>query len=191
MTSIAPDNRRGRKRTRWLRRFAVVLVSVGVLVAVGGWLRGQEQWGPFSGQLVNEETGAPIVGANVMVSWNRRLPTPTGDGGQTFLDAVESVTDDEGRFELPGRPRYWELFVTRPAVGAFVPGYIAWVQEVTPPDGVPFVDPTVIKMRPLETWRCYELPRPSVTIPTERIPSLTRALQRATEECLARERSGP
>ena len=160
MTSADPLNRRWRRSTRWLRRFAVVLVAIGALVALTGWLRGQEQWGPFSGRLVDEETGTPIVDANVMVSWNRRLPTPTGDGGQTFLDAVESVTDAEGRFDLARRPRYWELFATRPGFSYFAPGYVASGREVNPPGGVPFVDSTVITMRPLKTMedRCRQRP---------------------------------
>lgn len=115
MTSTDPHPRR--RGWRWLRRLAIGLVVVVALVNVGGWLRGQAQWGPFSGQLVDEETGAPIAGAHVMVSWDRRLPTPTGDGGRSFLDAVETVTNSEGRFELAGRPRYWELFARDPRSG--------------------------------------------------------------------------
>ncbi len=173
MTSTDPHPRR--RGWRWLRRLAIGLVVVVALVNVGGWLRGQAQWGPFSGQLVDEETGAPIAGAHVMVSWDRRLPTPTGDGGRSFLDAVETVTNGEGRFELAGRPRYWELFATRPAVGAFAPGYSAWGQDVTPPDGVPFVDPTVIKMRPQKTQeeRCRQQPIPVLH---DRAPLFRRAI---------------
>ena len=57
---------------RWLRRLAIGLVVVGLLLAFGGWLRGQDQWGPFRGQVVDAETGAPIANANVMVSWGFR-----------------------------------------------------------------------------------------------------------------------
>lgn len=163
MTSTDPHPRR--RGSRWLRRLAIGLVAVVVLLIVGGWLRGQAQWGPFRGQLVDEETGAPIAGAHVMVSWDRRLPTPTGDGGRSFLDAVETVTSSEGRFELAGRPRYWELFATRPAVGMFAPGYVASGREVIPPDGVPFVDPTVIKMRPLKTRQERCLPQNRAGVP--------------------------
>ena len=173
MTSTDPHPRR--RGWRWLRRLAIGLVVVVALVNVGGWLRGQAQWGPFSGQLVDEETGAPIAGAHVMVSWDRRLPTPTGDGGRSFLDAVETVTNSEGRFELAGRPRYWELFATRPAVGAFAPGYSAWGQDVTPPDGVPVVDPPVIKMRPQKTReeRCRQQ---SIPVLHDRAPLFRRAI---------------
>ena len=191
MTSIDSHNRHWKRRARWPRRIAIGLMTVAILVIVIGWFRGQEQWGPFAGQLVDEETGAPITGANVMVSWDRRLPTLVGDGGRTFLDAVESVTDDEGRFELAGRPRYWELFATQPRFNYFAPGYMARGREIDPPAGVPFVDPTIVRMRPLDTWRCYELRRPSATVPSEAIPVLTRALQIATEECLAREGNEP
>ena len=165
MTSADPHDRRWRRSTRWLRRVVVGLIAVGLLLTFGGWLRGQQQWGPFSGQLVDEETGLPIAGAHVMVRWDRRLPTPTGDGGQTFLAAVESVTDDEGRFELAGRPRYWDLFVTRPGFSYFAPGHVARGREVTPPDGEPFVDPTVIKMRPLKTRQERCLPRNRAAVP--------------------------
>lgn len=160
MTSIDADHRHRSGSVRWLRRFAVGVAALIFLVFVVGWLRGQDQWGPFSGQLVDEETGAPIAGAHVMVSWDRRLPTLTGDGGRSFLYAVESVTDSEGRFELNGRPPFWELFATRPELGFFAPAYVARGREVTPPDGVRFVNTTVIKMRPLKTRdeRCRQLP---------------------------------
>ena len=185
MTST--DSPPRRRSWRWVRRLGLGLIALGLLLAFGGWLRGQDQWGPFSGQLVDEETGAPIAGANVMVSWGFRR---FGELLVRNFDARETVTDAQGRFELPRLWRLWTLNVMEPGVGYFAPGYVAAARKVTPPNGVPFVDPTVVKMRPLETWRCYELRRPSVMIPIEKIPKLTRALQIATEECLAKERSG-
>lgn len=159
MTSIDSNDRPRRKAVRWLRRFGIGALALALIAISASWLRGQDQWGPFSGQLVDEETGAPIAGANVMVSWDRRLPTPTGDGGRSFLYAAESVTDNEGRFELTGRPPFWELFATRPGFGYFAPAYLPIGRAVTP-GGVPFVDPTVVTMRPLKTReeRCRRRP---------------------------------
>src|SRR5687768_16042191 len=42
-----------------------------VFVATAGCRSGPEQWGPFRGQMVDAETGAPIPGAHFMVSWER------------------------------------------------------------------------------------------------------------------------
>ena len=157
MTSI--DARPRRRGWRWLRRFGVGLVVVGLLFAFGGWLRGQDQWGPFRGQVVDAETGAPIANANVMVSWSiRRFGLV--ETLSAFFDARETVTDAQGRFALPRLWRLWSLDVMEPGIGYFAPGYIATAREVTPPDGVPFVDPTVIKMRSLKTQeeRCRRQP---------------------------------
>jgi hypothetical protein len=69
-----------------------------------GCRSGQEQWGPFRGQVVDEETGKPIAGANVMVLWIREPPSLHFT--QSFYDAQETVTDVNGRFEIPPR-RHW------------------------------------------------------------------------------------
>jgi hypothetical protein len=148
---------------------------------------GQEQWGPFRGRIVDADTGAPIAGAHVIVTWYERQPNPV-QRQLVFFDAQETVTDEDGYFELPGLDRTFNLTMEPPAFDYFVPGYVAERREVTPPDGQPFVDPTVITMRALETWQCYEVGRPSVMIPQEKIPNLTRDLQAAVDECLARER---
>ena len=155
MTST--DSLSRRRAWRWLRRLAVALVVVGPLLTVGGWLRGQDQWGPFRGQVVDAETGAPIANANVMVSWGFRR---FGELLVRNFDARETVTDAQGRFELPRLWRLWTMSVMEPGIGYFAPGYVATAREVTPSDGVPFVDPTVIKMQRQKTQeeRCRRQP---------------------------------
>ena len=147
-SDMTPTDSRPRRGWRWLRRLAVGLVVVGLLVTIGGWLRAQDQWGPFRGQVVDAETGAPIANANVMVSWGFRR---FGELLVRNFDARETVTDAQGRFELPRLWRLWTLSVMEPGIGYFAPGYVATARAVTPSDGVPYVDPTVVKMRPLKT----------------------------------------
>ena len=155
MTST--DARPRRRGWRWLRRLAIGLVVIVVLLAFGGYLRGQDQWGPFRGQIIDAETGAPIANANVMVSWDFRR---FGERMLRNFDARETLTDAEGRFELPRLWRLWAVDVMEPGTSYFAPGYVATAREVTPSDGVPFVDPTVVTMRPLKTVeeRCRQRP---------------------------------
>jgi hypothetical protein len=138
------------RRSRWPRRLAMTAAVILLLLTFGGWLQGQEQWGPFRGQIVDAETGAPIPNANVMVTWDAYVPN-FADTVSRFYDARETVTDSQGRFEIPRLWRLWTINVKEPGVGYFAPGYVPVQAEVTPADGDPFIDPTVVKMRPLKT----------------------------------------
>jgi len=156
MTADLHPRRRG---WRGLRRLVIGLSVIVLLLAFGGYLRGQDQWGPFRGQVVDTDTGAPIANAHVMVTWRiRRISL--ADTVSAFFDARETMTDAQGRFEIPRLWPLWTLNVLEPGVGFFAPGYIAMAQEVTPADGAPFVDPTVVTMRPLKTQeeRCRQQP---------------------------------
>lgn len=110
-----------------------------------------EKWGPFRGQLVDVETGRPIVGAAVLVVWYEAVPTPV-QTNQKFYDARETVTDAEGRFEVARlSPPFFSFRIFPPQLSYFAPGYVAQAEVVTPPDGQPFVAPTVVQMRRLKT----------------------------------------
>ncbi len=132
---------------------AVLIRSVSLLFLsfmLAGCRSGPEQWGPFRGQVVDEDSGMPIAGANVMVLWIRE--PPNFHFTQWFYDAQETVTDESGRFELRRQTRLLTAFVNEPGVGVFVPGYLMLAPEVTPrSNGRRYVDPTVIRMRPLKT----------------------------------------
>ena len=56
--------------------------------------------GPWSGRVIDAETKQPIEGAVVVVLWHKVYSTPTGDSSY-FFDAVEALTDKDGKFFIP------------------------------------------------------------------------------------------
>ena len=121
-----------------------------MFLASAGCRTGPAQWGPFRGQIVDAETGAPIPGAHVMVMWERDNPNPV-HWTQSFYDAQEAVSDADGRFEIPRQRRFFTVLVSAPRFDAFAPGYVAESSEVAPRGGQPYVDGTILNMRHLET----------------------------------------
>ncbi len=139
---------------------------VAVILAAAGCRTGSEQWGPFRGQVVDGETGAPIAGANVMVLWIREPPAL--HFAQRFYDAQETVTDAAGRFEIPHETRFLTAFVNEPAVSVFAPGY-----EMASRDG------STIRMRSLRTRaeRCEREPYGiGGLFPKDRVPGYSGAV---------------
>jgi len=89
-------------------------------------------YGPYIGKVVEKDTGEPIEGAVVFISFYTRLPTPGGPSGH-YADATEVLTNVQGQFIIPTqriwclRPlQYWdpqpEVIVFKPGYGAF-PGH--------------------------------------------------------------------
>lgn len=130
-----------------------------VLLAAAGCRSGAGQWGPFYGRMVDAETGAPVAGGHVMVSWERNRPNPV-HWTQSFYDAQETVTDADGRFEIPRLRRFFTVLVGAPRFSAFAPGYVAESEQVVSAGGQLYVDDTVLKMRRLKTReeQCERLP---------------------------------
>ena len=119
---------------------------------------GQQQWGPFRGQVIDGETGKPIPGAHVAVTWDQHLPQPVQNLQRDYA-ARDTVTDASGRFEIARLSGVLTAFVREPGYAVFAPDYAFIETRVTPPDGRRFVDPTVILMRPLRREeRCRHAP---------------------------------
>jgi hypothetical protein len=106
-----------------------------------------EKWGPFRGQLVDEATGKGIPGAAVIAIWWKNEPNPI-QMNRSFFDAVEAVTDADGRFEIPRYPSppFFDFLILPVEIRYFAPGFLPIRREVTPSDGRPFVEPTVVFM---------------------------------------------
>ncbi|MGH7324143.1 MAG: hypothetical protein ACREJ9_05785 [Candidatus Rokuibacteriota bacterium] len=124
------------------------------------------------------ETGEPIPGAAILVVWYELIPHPV-QTNQKFYDALEAVTDAEGRFEVPRRPPpFFDFRIRLAGVTYFAPGYVVHTEVVTPPNGQPFVDPTVVRMRRLKTrqelWEKSRA-RPS-KVPDEKMPGFIKAI---------------
>jgi hypothetical protein len=157
-----------------------------------------ERQGPFRGQVVNLETGEPIAGAIVTaVWWENLFPS-----GVQFYDAREAVTSADGRFEIPQLSiPATKLNVGSPRLTFFAPGYLppGHYREpgdpttgiyriryrVTPPDGQPFVAPTVVPMRRIrseEEWCEYRyLASPGATVPAAKVPLFGQAFRKEAQ----------
>ena len=57
--------------------------------------------GPYRGKIVDAETAQPIESVVVLGTWSKELPTPAG-AVSSYYDAMETVTDKNGEFEIPG-----------------------------------------------------------------------------------------
>lgn len=155
-----------------------VLLLVPVVLLPAGCRSGPEQWGPFRGQVVDAETGTPIAGAHVMVLWERDIPNPA-HWTQSFYDAQEAMTGEDGFFEVSRQSRLLPLFVSTPRFAVFAARYVPEAEELTPPTGRLYVDRTVVKMRPLRTQeeQCRHQPHGiRATVPESEAPLFAAAI---------------
>jgi hypothetical protein len=132
----------------------ILLVVLGISVREG--LLGFEPWSyvakPIEGRVVDKETGQPVQGAVVVAQWILATP-PEGEEKDYFV-VIETVTDAEGRYRIPGwgpqvRPRSRWLDKYDPAIEVFKPGY--WPEGLANrPAGVvgaPGINPRGTKVR--------------------------------------------
>jgi hypothetical protein len=164
--------------------FANVLAALVALLAVGAVTSSQasEKWGPFRGQLVDQATGKGIQGAAVIAIWWKNEPNPI-QMNRSFFDAIEAVTDADGRFEIPRYPKppFFDFQIYPAEVIYFAPGYLPVRKEVTPPEGQPFVASTVVLLRrfdlsdPLDKLLVSIRGQPG-GVPLRKLKEFTRAL---------------
>lgn len=151
-----------------------LLIETAAIAAVA-----PEKWGPFRGRVIDVETGEGIAGAAILVVWYEMVPHPV-QTNQKFYDAVEAVTDADGRFDIPRRPvPPSDANIRLAGVTYFAPGYVIHSEAVTPPTGQSFVDPTDVRMRKLRTrqelWE-KNRGRPSM-VPDSKMPAFLKAIE--------------
>lgn len=82
--------------------------------------------GPWNGKIIDVETKDPLEGAVVLAIWQRVYRTPAGDNSH-FYEAKETVTDKEGKFEIPSYTPINLLpllsYMRGPEFTIFKPGY--------------------------------------------------------------------
>ncbi len=160
----------------WSRR-TLKMGALLSLLALAPEAQSREKWGPFRGQVVDLETGQPVVGAVMVVVWLEIYGV--GLTGHRFYDASEALTDAQGRWEIQRlRASFWKLGIQPPTFHLFAPGYAPEADIVTPRDGEVFVHPTVTKMRRLKTREEIlqkSRSRPDF-VPPEKIPEFIRAI---------------
>jgi hypothetical protein len=157
---------------RWGIGVLVVLVLSTALAADAS---ARNERGPFRGQVVDVETGAPIAGAVMLAVWWRTCGI---FGQECFVDAREGVTGADGRFEVP-RLTGFHLGFHRRTTHLFAAGYVLESSTVTPETGERYVDPTVFQMRRLKTreelrMKTYDAP---VTMPPDKMPKFLEAVE--------------
>jgi len=85
--------------------------------------------GPWSGRVIDSEEKGPIEGAVVVAVWRKVYATPAGDNSY-FHDAVEVLTDKDGKFIIPKFRAFNIIPIIRriegPDFTIFKPGYTAF-----------------------------------------------------------------
>lgn len=80
----------------------------------------------YHGQVIDQETGEPLVGAAVTVVWYKTVAVYI-DRTRRFQSAQETVTDSQGKFSLSVSPGIdWNPFtviIKEPEIVIYQPGY--------------------------------------------------------------------
>lgn len=90
------------------------------------------KYGPYSGKVVDAETGAPIAGAVVFMTFYTAGPPHPGGSTSHYAGAAEAVTDDNGEFKLSYRAFVFHplCFWDTPWQQVFKPGYGVWPDHI-------------------------------------------------------------
>jgi hypothetical protein len=150
------DSQMRDKRLKWALR----LVLAWIILAAIGPCTITHKFGPYYGKVVEQDSGEPIEGAAVLVEFRTLLYTPAGFTSH-FVDALETVTDQNGEFHIsPHRawvfrfPHKWEknciIIVFKPGYGAY-PEYKGIKERYDPGNSIPENEPVTIKLPRLES----------------------------------------
>lgn len=118
--------------------------------------------GPYSGQVVDEETGRPVAGAAVVAMWTREIPVGAHMPEQTW-DVYETLSDANGEFTIPHRTHFTTFgWILEPTLNVYYPSYAAGYAGFYSRD-VPVID------RPPRDPRDRDRPENYATIPLKHL----------------------
>lgn len=147
--------------------------------------------GPYSGQVVDADTGRPVAGAAVVAIWTREIPVGAHMPEQDW-DVYETLTDGHGEFAIPRRTHFTPYgWILEPKLTVYYPayaaGYAGYYGRDVPAADRPPRDPrdrgrpetyTTIPLKHLTTReaRISHTGRPigTLTLPWEKVPHLMR-----------------
>jgi len=98
--------------------------------------------GPYSGQVIDGQTGEPVKGASVLFYWVKAIPHPMGAHYEA-IGARLVYTDDKGRYTIPTFFANLGLmsFLDSTHCITYQPGYQAYIIELHPSNPLnPFSD---------------------------------------------------
>ena len=105
-------------------------ILLGLAVVVGAPDLASAAKGPWRGQVLDAETKQPLEGVVVLAYWYRYRFHPAqlvvGHQAPEFFDAVEAVTDAEGRWEIPKKDFPFFANIGGPFFEYYKPGYGRW-----------------------------------------------------------------
>ena len=113
-----------KKRTTGLTLGAVLLALSLFCV----FSRSSHALGPWEAQVVDAGTKQPLQGVVIIAVWKKYLPFPGTLGIFGYVDSVEEVTGEDGRFVIPQRKfsSVDALILDEPDFYLFKPGYGQW-----------------------------------------------------------------
>src|SRR5712692_5046331 len=84
--------------------------------------------GPWEAHVVDAGTKQPLQGVVIVAVWKKYLPSPGTLGIFGYVDSVEEVTGEDGRFVIPQRKfsSVDALILDEPDFYLFKPGYGQW-----------------------------------------------------------------
>lgn len=170
-------------RLVWIILAGLVLTAVGPCTIT-------HKYGPYSGKVIEKETGDPIEGAYVLMIFYTEMYTPGGFVSK-FVETRDATTDKNGEFKI-GAYRAWafrfpqrwkkDCFVTifKPGYGAF-PNNASLIPEYIPFYSIPAKDHVKVSLPRLRTYedRLNNLHSiPPVGIPDEKLNSLMKLIDK-------------
>ena len=105
-----------------MKKFAVRIVCIAVLLMGGGCTSTFRIDGPYRGKVVDAETREPLEGVVVLGVWNKVYPNVAGTTSD-FYDSIELLTDKNGEFKIPGKGLLLFSFLDEMDVIIFKSGY--------------------------------------------------------------------